>query len=182
MIAYNNIYEASRKERYSEQLQELPKNFVEEVANYLKEKKESTMREDDFSESSVKTKKQLENAITLFKELMIRRKKKILNLILIVAETGVSKRDFDNMLEFEKKLFEELMKCIDISDKDLNESLNIKNGKEIVEEKNVKVVFSEDVDEFLGMDGEKLGPFKKGEEAKLPKEIAKILLESGKAK
>ena len=26
MITYNDIYEASRKERYSEQLQKLPKN------------------------------------------------------------------------------------------------------------------------------------------------------------
>ena len=62
--------------------------------------------------------------MTLFKEIMLRRRKKILNLVLIAAETGISKQDFDNMLEFEKSLFEELMKCIDVSDKSLNETLN----------------------------------------------------------
>ena len=68
MITYNDIYEASRKERYAEQLQSIPKNFVSEVAAYLKEKREIASKENDiFSDVIVKTKKQLENAITLFK-------------------------------------------------------------------------------------------------------------------
>ena len=111
MINYNDIYEAARKERYSEQLQNLPKNFISEVTKYLKEKKQISLKEDDtFSDVIIKRKKQLENAITLFKELMLRRRKKLLNLVLIAAETGISKQDFENMLEFEKVLFEELMK------------------------------------------------------------------------
>ena len=65
----------------------------------MKEKKEiASKQDDDFSDVIIKTKKQLENAITLFKELMLRRRKKILNLILIAAETGISKQDFENML------------------------------------------------------------------------------------
>ena len=111
MIAYNNIYEAARTERYSDQLQPIAKNFIVEVSRYLKEKKEIAMKDDDvFSDTILKTKKQLENAITLFRELMLRRRKKILNLVLIATETGISKQDFDNMLAFEKYLFEELMK------------------------------------------------------------------------
>ena len=47
MITYNDIYEAARKERYSEQLQPLPKNFIADVATYLKEKKEVASKEDD---------------------------------------------------------------------------------------------------------------------------------------
>ena len=75
MITYNDIYEASRKERYSEQLQKIPKNFISEVSNYLKEKKEIAAIVDDvFADVIIKTKKQLENAVTLFKELMLRRR------------------------------------------------------------------------------------------------------------
>ncbi|MFH1711272.1 MAG: hypothetical protein ABH840_03100, partial [Nanoarchaeota archaeon] len=122
------------------------------------------------------TKKQLENAITLFKELMRRRRKKILNLILIAAETGISKQDFDNMLELEKKLFEELMKSIDISDKKLN---NLLSGRESEEKKNEFVCFLDDVAEFVGVEGEKMGPFVKGQMANLPKQIANILVEGG---
>jgi hypothetical protein len=105
MITYNDIYEAARKERYSEQLQKLPKNFVTEISGYLKEKREIASKEDDdFSDVINKTKKQLENAITLFKELILRRRRKILNLVLIASETGISKQDFDNMFDFEKDL------------------------------------------------------------------------------
>ena len=178
MIVYNDIYEAARKERYSEQLQKLPKKFLEEVSSYLKEKKEIASKEDDaFSDVIVKTKKQLENAITLFKELILRRRKKILNLVLIAAETGISKKDFDNMLTFEKELFEDLMKCIDESDKKLNKSLN-KIKEE--EQKNELITFITDVEEFVGLTGEKMGPYEKGQIANIPKEIAKILIDDGK--
>ncbi|MEK6827329.1 MAG: hypothetical protein AABX99_02480 [Nanoarchaeota archaeon] len=178
MITYNDIYEASRKERYAEQLQPLPKNFVSEVASYLKEKREIASKDNDvFSDVIVKTKKQLENAITLFKELILRRKKKILNLVLVASETGISKQDFENMLSFEKTLFEEFMKSIDASEKILNDSLN---GNKEEEQKNELVVFRENADEFIGLDGGKMGPYEKGQIANLPKEITKILIESGK--
>lgn len=178
MITYNDIYEAARKERYSDQLQQLSKNFVNEVSDYLKEKRDISSKENDaFSDVIVKTKKQLENAITLFKELILRRKKKILSLVLIATETGISKQDFDNMLPFEKTMFEDLMKSIDLADKELNDILN--GNKE--EQKNEMIVFKEYVEEFVGLNGEKMGAFEKGQIANIPKEIAKILVDSGKA-
>ncbi|MEM3091427.1 MAG: hypothetical protein QXX55_00785 [Candidatus Pacearchaeota archaeon] len=179
MITYNDLYEAARKERYSEQLQPLPKNFINEVSEYLKEKKQLSLKEDDtFSDVITKTKKQLENALTLFRELMIRRRKKILNLVLIAAETGISKQDFDNMLSLEKSLFEEFMKIIELTDKKITEILN---GKKTEENKNELIIFKEDVGEFLDSEGERVGPFEKGQIANIPKEIAKILIEDGKA-
>jgi len=177
MITYNDIYEASRKERYNEQLQPIQKNFVREVAEYFRDKKEFTAKQDDeFSDVIVKTKKQLENAVTLFKEMMLRRRKKILNLVLIASETGISKQDFDNMLDFEKELFEEFMKCIDISDKKLS---GVFEGKK-KDNKNELVVFKENVEDFVNLDGEKMGPYEKGQIANIPSEIAKILIEDGK--
>ncbi len=179
MITYNDIYEAARKERYSEQLQPVNKNFILEVSEYLKEKKEIASKEDDiFSDVIVKTKKQLENAITLFKELMLRRRKKILNLVLIAAETGISKQDFENMLTLEKEMFEELMKGIEVSDKKISELLN---GKEKQTENNDLIVFKEDIEELMDLDGKKMGPFEKGQIANLSKNIAKILVEDNKA-
>lgn len=179
MITYNEVYEAARKERYSEQLQKLPKNFINEVSGYLKEKKDIASKQDDiFSDVIIKTKKQLENAITLFKELMLRRRKKILNLVLIAAETGISKQDFENMMAIEKDLFENLMKCIDCSDKQLNENLN---GKTEEAKKNELIVFKEKVDELVDLSGGKIGPFEKGQIVNLSKEIAQILIDDNKA-
>jgi DNA replication initiation complex subunit (GINS family) len=179
MITYNDIYEAEKKERYSDQLQKLPKNFVNEVSDYLKEKKEIASKQDDlFSDVIIKTKKQLENALLLFKQLILRRKKKILQLVLIASETGISKQDFENMLQFEKVLFEELMKSIDSSDKKLSDLMN---GKQEEQQKNEMVVFKEHAEEFMSLGGEKMGPYEKGQIANIPKEITKILVESGKA-
>jgi len=178
MITYSEIYEASKKERYSEQLQPLMKNFIMEVRNYLGEKKQIALKENiEFSDVITATKKQIENAQMLFRELMRSRKKKIMNLILIASETGISKKDFDNMLDFEKKLFEDLMKSVEVSDKEIKKILQSK--VDILENKNV--LFKEDVVEFVGLDGKKVGPFKKGEEVKIGKEIAKILIDDNKA-
>ena len=179
MITYNDIYEAARKERYSDQLQPVPKDFVEEIATYLREKKETASKEDEvFSDVIAKTKKQLENATTLFNELMLRRRKKILALVLIAAETGISKQDFDNMLGFEKTLFEEMMKCIDTTDGKIQEILN---GKKQEEDKNYLVIFTNRVEESMDTEGEKLRPFEKGQMANISKDIAKILIEDRKA-
>ncbi|MFC1710578.1 hypothetical protein ACFLZJ_00235 [Nanoarchaeota archaeon] len=180
MITYNDVREATRKERYSKQLQPISKNFVTEVSNYLEEKREIASKEDDsYSDIIIKTKKQLENATTLFKEFIRIRKKKILDLVLIAAETGISKQDFDNMLLFEKALFEDLMKCIDSSDKKLNDLLKGKEDEDV--KKNQLVVFKTDVEEFVGLDGGKMGGYEKGQIANIPKEIAKILVDDDKA-
>ena len=180
MITYKDIYDASKKERYSESLQPIPKTFVKDVAKYLKEKKESALKSEDvFSDVLLKTKKQLENATTLFQELLRRRRKKILNLVLIASETGISKQDFNNMLLIEKDLFEKLVHLLEKSDKELGSLLNgNKNGEEI---KNEMVVFLEDVEEFVGLKGEKMGPYSSGQVANIGKEIAKILIGDEKA-
>ena len=203
MITYNEIHEAVRKERGEKlQLQPLPKNFIEEVATYLREKKEfSSKTNDDFSENSIKNKKQLENARTLFKELIFRRREKILHLLLIATETGTSKRDFENMLDFEAKMFENLLKSIESSDIQVNamilngrnemksEPLHIASDEtddgEIFEAKKDDskqfVIFVDEVNEFMDLNGEMLGPFQKGEKVELQKEIANILVEDKKA-
>jgi len=149
---------------------------VKEVSKYLEEKKAASSKEGDiFSDILLKTKKQLENAVTLFQELLRRRRKKILNLVLIASETGISKQDFSNMLLVEKELFEEFMKSIESSDKKLNNLLN--GGKEEETPENMLVVFLEDVNEFKSPEGEKFGPYTIGEFSNLPKQIAQIFLE-----
>jgi hypothetical protein len=83
------------------------------------------------------------------------------------------------MLSIEKELFEDLMNCMDISEKKLAESLNGSRGETV--KNNDLIVFLENVDEFLGVEGDKMGPYSKGDIANIPKEIAKILSDSGKA-
>jgi DNA replication initiation complex subunit (GINS family) len=181
MITYNELYDALRKERYSEQLQAIPKTFIKEVSAYLKDKKEIANKDnDDFSDTIIKTKKQFENSIAIFKELMLRRKKKLLELAFVAAETGISKRDFENMLTVEKESFDGIMKSLERSDKKVSEILKGSDEGEEVS-KNKMIVFTQDTDEFLDLDGNMMGPFKKGDVANLSGEIANILIVDKKA-
>jgi len=179
MITYNDLYDALRKERYGEQLQPLIKDFIKEVSDYIRDKEELISKNKDlFSEELQKNKRQLENAISIFKELMLRRKRKLLELAFVSAETGVSKRDFENMLPFEKETFEKIMKALNEGDKKMEQMLN---GMEESTPKNKLIIFKEDVEEFLDLEGSKLGPFKKGDIVNLSQEIANILIVDNKA-
>jgi DNA replication initiation complex subunit (GINS family) len=177
MIAYNDLYEALRKERYSDDLQLLKKTFLPEVSEYFSEKKKFSDKDDDmFSDIVLKSKKKLENAMALFKELLLRRRKKILNLAFVASETGISKKDFENLLDFEKELFEDIVKSLEKADKNLSDSMA--GGR--AESKFKLVKFNDRVEEFLDMEGESIGPFNKGEVANLNKEIVEILSQDKK--
>lgn len=181
MITYNDLYDALRKERYSEQLQPLMKDFIREVASYIKDREEIADKERGlFSEDAQKNKKQLENAVALFKELMLRRKKKLLELAFVSAETGISKRDFENMLHNEKDTFEKIMKALNEGDKQIAKIIS--GADETPEgQKNKLIIFKQDSQEFLDLSGNKIGPFKKGDIVNLSQEIANILIVDNKA-
>jgi len=176
MITYSEIYELLRKDKYSEQLQKLPTEFFKEISDYFVEKGKTSSKEGIFSDTVKKTKKELENAMTMFKDLMTKRQEKIVKLAMVAAKTGISKRDVENMLDHERELFDQVAKSIEDFDKSI---LNMANGES--KEKDLKnriVRFKQDVSEFAGIDGNVLGPFKEGEIANIPKEIAEILLRS----
>jgi len=180
MITYNDILEIVRKERYSEQLQLLPKNFIKDITDYFKDKAQFSSKEEDiFSDALIKTKRQLENAISIFKELMKRRKKKILSLAFIAVETGISKRDYDNLLDFEKEMFDKIVKNLEEEESTINRQVSNSDKKGV--KTNSMVSFKESMDEFLDTEGNKLGPFEKGEIVNLSEDVAKILIEAGRA-
>ena len=180
MLTYNDLYEILRKEKFSEGLQTLPKNFLEDTSEYLSDKKEQSSKEGDlFADSIAKTKKQLENSIAIFKELMLRRKKKLLNLVFVAAETGIMKRDYENMLPFERELFEKMVKAFEESDKQLLGIFNSKKSEEA--RKHRMIIFNQDVEQFVDLSGNLAGPFASGELVNLENSVAEILVSSGKA-
>ncbi|MCH7567904.1 MAG: hypothetical protein IIA87_00620 [Nanoarchaeota archaeon] len=179
MLSYNDLFEYLRKEKYSEQLQPVPKNIITQFSEYLKEKKKqfSSSESDIFTDDMLREKKQFENAIVIFKELMLRRKKKILNLVFVAAETGIMKRDFTDMLSFEQELFEKLVKSVEEGENKMNELLN---GK-MLKSENKFIIMKESVENFVGMSGEIIGPFNKGELVNIDFKIADILVSGKKA-
>lgn len=180
MLTYNDLYEILRKEKFSETLQQLPKNFLADISEYLSDKREQSAKENDlFLDSIAKTKKNLENSIAIFKELMLRRKKKLLNLVFVAAETGIMKRDYENMLPSERDLFEKMVKSFEESSKEI---ANILASKKVEEMKKYSmIIFNQDVAQFVDLSGNLVGPFAAGELANLENEVAAILVSGKKA-
>ncbi|MBI3334751.1 DNA replication complex GINS family protein [Candidatus Pacearchaeota archaeon] len=181
MLSYNDLYEILRKEKYSEVLQQLPKDFVESVSEYLNDKKDQAVQGDElFQDSVLKSKKQLENSIAIFKELMLRRKKKLLNLVFVATETGIMKRDYENMLAHEREMFDLLVKTFEEGDKALARGIH---GKKAQEKKQHKmVIFNNDLEKFVDMSGIVIGPFAAGELVNLDAGVSEILVQGGKAR
>lgn len=180
MISYNDLYEILRKEKYSEVLQTLPNGFLKDYAEYLASVKETAAKEEgSLMDSLGKSKKQLENSISLFRELILRRKKKLLNLVFVAAETGIMKRDYENMMQSERDVFEKLVKAFEDSDKEISAVVAGKINKEA--QKHRMIMFNQPVEQFVDMLGNTVGPFSAGELANLESEVSQILVTSGKA-
>ncbi len=174
MLTFSDIYEAMRKEKYGENLQILPKSFLVEVSEYFKGKKEFLNKEDDlFSDVAIKNKKKLDNAVSSFRDLLRIRKKKILNLAFVASQVGISKKDFENLLGFEKDLFEELVKALERAER--NQIADMNGGGKEMECRHRLVRFLDDVPEFLNVEGESVGPFAKCEIANLECEVVEVL-------
>jgi DNA replication initiation complex subunit (GINS family) len=182
MITYQEVYDILRKEKYNEALQGLPENFLPELASYLEEKKQVLDKQGNnlFSDTIKATRKQLDNTISIIKEIFSIRNKKILNLAFTAALTGVSKRDTDSLLDYEKKLFELTVAQLEENNKKILQYLdgNFEKKKDL---KNLFIRFKQEVPSFLLPESGEIGPFRAGDIANLPKEVAEILIADGKA-
>lgn len=181
MISYQELYEYLRKEKYSETLQPLPSDFISQVSAFLQEQQNQSVSEEaSFLEGIGKNKKQFENSVSLFKELMLKRKRKLLNLVFVATETGIMKRDYENMLSIERELFDKVVKLFEEGEKELSRKLYQENYQ--IDSKNVMVIFSQDTEQFVDLEGKSIGPFKAGELIYMDKAVAEILVSSGKAR
>jgi len=178
MIKYEDLYEILRKEKNNDPLQNISLDFMKDFSIFISEKKSAiTNNGNFFADEIMRDKKQYENSMILFKELILRRKKKILNLVFIANETNLMKKDFENMLPFEKDLFDSLLHSVEQTDKLI--SMLLINGEQENENKKGVMVL-EDIEQFMDVSGNIIGPFVKGQTVSVDKETADILIGSQK--
>ena len=180
MVDYEWLYDILRKEKYNDLLQLLPVGFLKEVAIFLKELKNVSIDGEKSILGSNSSSKLYENSMALFKELILRRKKKILDLVFVATETGIMKRDYENMLPFEKRVFDSLIKGFEDGDKALFDLLYGESEDKV--SGNSMILFVQDTEEFISMSGEAVGPFNLGDLANLDSEVSTLLVSSGKAR
>jgi DNA replication factor GINS len=198
-ITYETLYELLRREKSREELQELHQTFFEDVIAYLNEKNQILLNTEEkldlFSSTErEKTKMQLENIKKILKELYERREKKIINIAINKSRTGSDIIDTSAMLQEEKKLFDSLVEILDNSR--INILFKLLNRKspavkleeqqpvepsETEEKTTIAVRFLKAVPKFVGKELEIYGPFEEEDIARLPKEIADVLIRKGRA-
>ena len=117
---------------------------------------------------------EVKNVERLLKDIFNRRETKIVTHAIITARTDIPP---PNLIDEEKDFFEAMVNTLKMErDKVLN--LLFKKTKEDFE----TVKLKEDIEEFVGIDLKKYGPFKKGQVVKIPKENVELLKKVGKAK
>jgi len=198
IITYEALYEILRLEKYKIELQKIDPDFLEKVVRYIREKNISIdsqkLKDSVFAPLSVKkTKKQVENAQRIMKELYEKRESKIIQLALLFSRTKNDLKFADCLLEPEKKFFEEL---VDIFDKyrenvlfkiiegrnpgQAEEPKILKTSEEAPDE-NKTVKITANLPEFMGDNMEVYGPFNEGQIVSLPKNIAELLINNSRA-
>ena len=181
-LTYDELFDAVRIEKAREALQELDKDFYTRAYLYIEDKKrfiDLRMSNDNFSKEEIeKEKRLLENAKKLLKELYWLRERKILSLAMYKARTGSDRIDRSTMLPTEQELFEELSKLLERYKEKI-----ISKRKEKEEEKpDLDIEILEDIPSFVDSNGERYGPFNKGDIVELPPRISEILLKRGVAR
>jgi DNA replication initiation complex subunit (GINS family) len=207
-FTYEDIYELLRAEKFATDLEEIPKNDLARIKAYLKSKEELLKKQEDAtsilsSQKKIRIQQEIDNAIRALKDLYELREKKIINRSIYGTRTGSQFKDTTNMLANESSLYEQLLtvlhnqketffkmidkatptKAPEATQKDAGEE----HPENKVEDPRSKVIFVEvsciqDCPEMFGEDLEKYGPFKPGEDCKLPEQLCTILETQGKVK
>jgi len=205
VFTYETLYELLRREKGKEELQELDERFYKEALTYLKEKQElydETLKKDDLFSANERDAlyTQINNIRKLLKDLYDKRERKIIDMAVNAVKINKNIIDTSALQDTEKEIYDKLTTVLEHFRKNIllnvlmlrqpateeketetkEEKIKIKEKKE--QEQKIKTVkFKEKVEQFVGKNLELYGPFSAEDEARLPTEIAQILLNQGKA-
>lgn len=197
VITYETLYEILRREKLRAELQPLDKSFLKDIVNYLNDKQsifDSQMKKTSiFSGSETqKTQKQIENIKRMVQELYEKRENKIVQLAVFSSRTD-ERSDFQEMLEEEKALYEELVSLLNNFRKNILLNVLSLKAPEIQQKEEPKELKKDDkpsnrlirflhaTPKFVGDDLKVYGPFEEEDVAALPLKVANILVKNGRA-
>jgi DNA replication initiation complex subunit (GINS family) len=197
-ITFETLFDLLRREKSREELQKLSDTFLDDVKRYIEEKAQVQNTMNVFSEQE-QTRRQLENVRRILRELYERREKKILMLAINKSRTGSNVIDTRALLPEEQQLYADLVSVLDFSrnrilvdvlapphtaDRPVAEAQKRPEPKPMLPELQNPLVtlrFLQPVPSFMGENLETIGPFEEEEIASLPRAIASVLVERGRA-
>lgn len=161
MLTYEALRKTAKEEKESTKLVKLPEDFFAQAREYLEKKEEMSRERENAWE--------VPNARRVLEDLLEARERKIVTLALYSVRSGMTP---ENLTPEEREFFETVKERIKQFRKKRKNVLERGNG-----EGRKSVVIKEDLPEFLGLDMQTYGPYRKGDIVTLPGESVRILLE-----
>jgi DNA replication factor GINS len=170
-ITFEFIRKIQREEMTEPRLSQIPEDFYQKAKDYLEQKRSIAEKKKDRMESM-----EVKNVERLLEDIFNRRETKMISNAIMTVRTGMIPQ---NLIEDEKEFYESAVNMMK-SQRERVLNLLFKKTKEIKEFE--KIEFIDDVEEFVGIDLKKYGPFIKGDVADIPIDNAKLLIKMEKAK
>jgi DNA replication initiation complex subunit (GINS family) len=183
-LTYKNLRDFAREEKAQPGLGKLPEDFYPSVQSFLSSKF-SEMEES----RSVLQMREFENAAATIRELVLIRQQK---LLFRAIRSGGEETKMEEMTREEYETYDRFRGIVQEENMKLNSLLSRfetarKSARAVPAEATVilennkqssvkRVRFVCEVQEYIGMNRERLGPFKAGQESELPENEAEILL------
>ncbi|MBS3166678.1 hypothetical protein J4403_00540 [Candidatus Woesearchaeota archaeon] len=192
IITYESLYEILRREKFKEEIQELPKDFIKKVVNYLNDKagiiETQEKKRSIFSGEVDRVKKEFLNIKKMIKELFERRERKIIDSAIMTARSG-GQLNFKNLLDEEKIFIESFYK--NLCEYQRGFMLNLLEGVMPSQPKELKRVsdnvktksllkVTSAIPMFVGPDERIYGPFEAEDIISIPQEIKEVLIKRNK--
>jgi len=175
---YDELYEAWRKEKENVEVQPLPKDFFDRLAQYVKRLREEGRMLDEKTTRAKLLLRESKNVKKLCGELIQLRYEKILKKMM-AGETVVK----EGLTDDEEKLFREIAASTESYQNFLKGVLSGRSLSVEVKERAKRRVlrFLQEIPAIIGADMKTYGPFKPEDVASVPAENARILVKQGLA-
>jgi DNA replication factor GINS len=175
---YDELYEAWRKEKENTEVQLLPKDFFDRLAQYVKRLREEGRMLDEKTMRAKLLVRESKNVKKLCGELIQLRYEKILKKVM-AGETAVK----EGLTHDEEKLFREIVTPTESYQNFLKNVLSGRSPSVEVKDKAKKRVlrFLQKTPAIIGTDMKTYGPFKPEDVASVPAENARVLVKQGLA-
>ena len=196
VFTYDDLYELLRLEISSKDLQPLSLDILKKIKKYIdsKEKLLEKAESSKFSKEKRRLLEEIDNARRILSNLHQKRVKKIINRAIFTIRSESGAKDTSNMLKFEEELYNKLIKELESNKNEffsMMKEIKIKEEtkelksieKEDSEDSNLKKIrILEDIPELTGPDLKNYGPYKKGDLAELPTELAVLIINKNKGR
>ncbi len=172
-LSYDEVRRIHRLEKNQSKLVEVDQEFYSELREFIGVEKKEYL--DSLKDLSSTKARDFTNLKKMVEEIFAVREKKIMGKALVASRTGDAGEE--HMATQEKKLFRELLSLLERHGKLLSGvfSDDGKGGDSGKDLNTVSVEVLSEIPAFVGSDMKEYGPFSKGETAKLPVKIAKLL-------